>query len=292
MSSDSSSTHTPAIAIQFFCLFGIALLLAMLAGLYYMPIEPAWGTVITQPNEYNQSNQGVDRISDTTHQANPSFDAPSIRRVDYSFTDEHSGASITHNESGESASAGNSVERKDFGVQSLQVEQGESALHPEGSCEACDELRKKYRAGDIGALFRVSILPDLATEEQFTLTVPLDKETRGYALERCVDGKLEVSYLFSDSKFNQDMALAEVRLSGSVSDLQSPFGIVYDVTNPDEVQSDAPTRHTYAQTPDEGNDDELSLLERWGKALLFLLCGFAICAVIAVVISVAHRRKR
>lgn len=269
----------------------LVLLLVVSICICSMPIDSAWATARRLPTD-QQQNQGVPSLPNISNQQQPYNNNVKIEQWDYSFTDESSGATILHYGS-ESESEGYTAPD----VQALRVEHGVAALHAEGACEACDEIRERYQTGEIDALYRVMIVPDIEAGDDFTLSVPLGSEAHSYALYRCIDGELDVSYM---AKNNSDATLTDVSVNGSAGGLQSPFGVALDASRPEELDSvqssmtnsseATSTRNMPpAQTPDNGDDDDdESSFDKWKGVILVI--AFAIVAFVVVPVAVGRIR--
>lgn len=103
---------------------------------------------------------------------------------------------------------------KDSNGSSLEIVEGEDALHAEGACEACDALRELYRQGAVSNLYSFLLPPEnVLPNDRFDFHLPIPDEQRVAALQ-CQDGAL-----------TECNALHKGKLSVS-SGFLSPFGIV------------------------------------------------------------------
>lgn len=143
--------------------------------------------------------------------------------------------------------------------ESLAVVQGLDCLHAQGSCEACDELRHMYDAGEIGELYCASLVPATSETDKIDIFFP-PQGASGVTVYQCADGKL--------------IETAPLRLRSYVyfeTEYQTPFGVLRELpsTAADESEEIASgtgrvssaKSYVHDYEPDEGaahvaNDEE------------------------------------
>ncbi len=150
----------------------------------------------------------------------------------------------------EQTGVGLNVQRALMEGESLTVAQGLDCLHPQGSCEACDELRSMYDAGEVGELYCASLMPATSETEKIDIFFP-PQGASGVNVYQCADGKL--------------IEVAPLRLRSYVyfeTEYQTPFGVLREMPSraadeSGEVASE-PERDSSAKSyvrdyePDEG----------------------------------------
>lgn len=248
------------------------------------PFNDAWGRGV-------RTNANTDQYQHYQEEfgAPVSFSAEASKPVqpDYSFEDEASGASLVHHPENASNSETNSEGFEGPYVEALVVVRGEECLHEEGSCNACDELRRMYHDGEVDALCRVAITPNPGEvgDERFSMSVPLDtnEKVTGYLIVRCDDESLAQE---GSGLHGGNSGFTRVTLRGDTQTIQSPFGIVYN--NSASGKTASTTTHAYVPDDDDDDNEEadfLTMLINAVKLIAFLVLWLVALYGVGLLIS-------
>lgn len=247
-------------------------LLALSLGLAACPVDAAWGRASVGSSHPSQRFEEPAPVAPTG-----SFGTRPTRPTnDYTFHDDASGATLTHSSQESSDSASESEDFVPPNIEAIELQSGEECLHEEGTCAACDELRNMYRTGKVDVLYCATIAIDseVSSSDEFSLSVPLDTDAHSCTNYHCNNGELS----FGPKTAQVGGNLRYTQLKGKLQDLQSPFGVSFDTSEPE--RTDTLTVHAY--TPDDGggDDDEDSwltnLLSLIGIVVLFVAIGYPI----------------
>lgn len=225
-------------------------------------------------------------------------------RYELALVDEESGVGVAV------LDIGGTGGEKTFLGESLAVVGGKNALHVEGECPACDELRGMYSNGDLSALYCVSIVPEKADMPMVSYVVPLEGMSDAVVYQ-CVDGELVTKE-------------CEIRDNAAwfASTAQTPFGIRSEGTEASTAQGPASAEDaaTTSNKPmivvpedddedavegsesedsegedallGEGDDDDTGSLSEDKQALLFSLGAIAVVAAVMVAAYILLDPKR
>lgn len=239
----------------------VALSLSLLAYAFpIMPADTAWGAVAGAKERAERAGRESGSFDVALPSSNHEIDYEqflSTRTYEQLLSDDATGVVL-----GRYVDADSQEEEPDPPpMESIDLLLGEGCLHAQGECEACDELREMHREGEVDALCRVAVIPDIEAEGQFSVDIPLDERVDKLAVYRCDDGVLRTSYRTAGSGTDA------VRIDSDAHGVQSPLGIAYNKDKPEEPK--AATAHAYV--PDDDGDDDAG----WQK----VLSGIMIIAV-------------
>lgn len=159
-------------------------------------------------------------------------------------------------------------------------------LHDAGACNACDAIRARQEAGQLVALFDVSLASgDYEGELEVELPVGKGLEGRAAVMLHCNDGVLE----------NRAAVVKNGRASGAFASL-SPFGVAVDAVSPvdpDPVDpSDPkPINPSDPVSPHRSNGPGGKHLAGTGDAAPFAFAATALLASAAVLIARKLRHR-
>lgn len=227
-------------------------------------------------------------------------------RYELALVDEESGVGVAV------LDIGGSGGEKTFLGESLAVVGGKDALHVEGECPACDELRGMYSNGDLSALYCASIVPEKADMPMVSYVIPLEGMSDAVVYQ-CVDGELVTKE-------------CEIRDNAAwfASTAQTPFGIRSEGAEASTAQESASAEDaaTTSNKPmivipedddedenvveggesedsegeeallSEGDDNDAGSLSGERQVLLFPLGAIAVVAVVIVAAYILLDPKR
>ena len=260
---------------------GVACLLVIAFVFAVYPIDDAWAKRVNTQNYDNyQRERGA---SEMISHGSVSFDADA-KVADYSFSDEASGVILSHYPQDSSDLVSESGELIPPYVEHIDLQRGEECLHAEGACDACDKLREMYRYGEVDALCRATITPEIVSNDRFYLSVPLDTRVEKYTYYRCDGTELKSGGAIGTAKVAEE-GFAAALIMGDSHAVQSPFGIAYNKsmssestaseTTANDESTKSSTMSVHAYTPDDDEDDEAEWLKILASVLEFVV-GIAV----------------
>lgn len=226
-------------------------------------------------------NHSLDE-SGSSHDSDKAVNDDIPSRYKMVLRDEQSGVGIAYRvgssvASGEAESLGPDEALAEEGI---SVSRGVDCLHLEGSCAACDTLRRKYANGAVNDVYSISAVQD---KSGMAYVLPAEG-AREVSVFQCVNGKLKI---MNSGIFDGDVWFETTS--------HAPFGVylsgepVSKAQNSDDAQSASNSSyeaHTF--NPDDESDTSSD------NATLPVMIGvlIAVLVVAGIVLNPDKRQKR